>query len=239
MNRKNVIENVIYVCAIIGLIVLFSVTAQDRNDLRETLHEKEKVISDMNVETKRLNDQVLTYQSEVDTINMHFADVSSSYEKTLADQVLLSEKITGLEKEKATLLENVKTANSKVSSLQTENANLKKNKAPVTTVSRSNNSSTGKTFHVTATAYTAYCTGCSGTTAIGIDLRKNPSLKVIAVDPRIIPLGTKVWVEGYGNAIAGDTGGAIKGHKIDLFMADRSDALRFGRKTIQVKILGK
>ena len=55
-------------------------------------------------------------------------------------------------------------------------------------------------------------------TATGINLRSNPNLKVIAVDPSVIPLGSKVWVEGYGYAVAGDTGGAIKGNKIDLFM---------------------
>ena len=44
-------------------------------------------------------------------------------------------------------------------------------------------------------------------------------MKVIAVDPSVIPLGTKVWVEGYGYAVAGDTGGAIKGNKIDVIHA--------------------
>ncbi len=95
----------------------------------------------------------------------------------------------------------------------------------------------GKEFYVSATAYTASCTGCSGITATGINLLKNPGLKVIAVDPRVIPLGSKVWVEGYGNAIAGDTGGAIKGNKIDLFMANKSDALSFGRKQVKIRIL--
>lgn len=95
----------------------------------------------------------------------------------------------------------------------------------------------GKEFYVSATAYTAFCTGCSGITATGINLKDNPGLKVIAVDPSVIPLGSKVWVEGYGNAIAGDTGGAIKGNKIDLFMPERSDALAFGRKQVKVKIL--
>jgi 3D (Asp-Asp-Asp) domain-containing protein len=98
-------------------------------------------------------------------------------------------------------------------------------------------SATGKEMTVTATAYTAYCTGCSGTTATGIDLRSNPNQKVIAVDPSVIPLGTRVWVEGYGEAIAGDTGGAIKGNIIDLFMADQQDALNWGRKTVNIKIL--
>ncbi|WP_341962987.1 ubiquitin-like domain-containing protein [Planococcus maritimus] len=95
----------------------------------------------------------------------------------------------------------------------------------------------GKEFYVSATAYTASCTGCSGITATGINLKANPGLKVIAVDPSVIPLGSKVWVEGYGNAIAGDTGGAIRGNKIDLFMPNRADALAFGRKQVKVKIL--
>lgn len=90
---------------------------------------------------------------------------------------------------------------------------------------------------VTATAYTAYCTGCSGTTAYGIDLRSNPNQKVIAVDPRIIPLGTKVWVEGYGEAIAGDTGGAIKGHKIDVFIPSYDSAMEWGVKKVKLKVL--
>lgn len=90
---------------------------------------------------------------------------------------------------------------------------------------------------VTATAYTAYCPGCSGTTAYGIDLRSNPNQKVIAVDPRIIPLGTKVWVEGYGEAIAGDTGGAIKGHKIDVFIPSYDSAMEWGVKKVKLKVL--
>lgn len=62
-------------------------------------------------------------------------------------------------------------------------------------------------------------------------------MKVIAVDPKVIPLGTKVWVEGYGTAIAGDTGGAIKGNKIDIFVADKTAAYNWGRRVVTVKIL--
>jgi 3D (Asp-Asp-Asp) domain-containing protein len=95
----------------------------------------------------------------------------------------------------------------------------------------------GKTITVTATAYTAYCSGCSGVTFTGIDLRANPNQKVIAVDPDVIPLGSKVYVEGYGQAIAGDTGGAIKGNRIDIFIPSQSEAIKFGRKQINVTIL--
>lgn len=114
-------------------------------------------------------------------------------------------------------------------------------KVMTASVSRGTNSaaapSGGKEFYVTATAYTAYCNGCSGVTATGMNLKSNPNLKVIAVDPSVIPLGSKVWVEGYGHAVAGDTGGAIKGNKIDLFMASKSQAYDFGRKKVRVKVL--
>ena len=95
----------------------------------------------------------------------------------------------------------------------------------------------GKTFNVVATAYTANCTGCSGTTATGINLKANPGAKVISVDPNVIPLGSRVYVEGYGEAIAGDTGGAIKGNRIDIFMPDHTNAINFGRRTVSVTVL--
>jgi N-acetylmuramoyl-L-alanine amidase len=94
-----------------------------------------------------------------------------------------------------------------------------------------------KELSVSATAYTGQCEGCSGVTATGIDLNANPNAKVIAVDPSVIPLGSKVWVEGYGEAIAGDTGGAIKGNKIDVHVPDQGTALNWGRKTVTVKVL--
>ncbi|MGO4890203.1 ubiquitin-like domain-containing protein [Anaerobacillus sp. MEB173] len=95
----------------------------------------------------------------------------------------------------------------------------------------------GKVLTMTATAYTANCSGCSGITATGINLNNNRNAKVVAVDPNVIPLGTRVHVEGYGNAIAGDTGGAIKGNKIDVHVPTKSDASSWGRKSVKVTIL--
>jgi 3D (Asp-Asp-Asp) domain-containing protein len=97
--------------------------------------------------------------------------------------------------------------------------------------------STEKVVTVEATAYTANCEGCSGTTKTGIDLHANPDKKVIAVDPDVIPLGSKVHVEGYGEAIAGDIGGGINGNEIDVFIPSESHAKEWGRKEVQVKIL--
>jgi 3D (Asp-Asp-Asp) domain-containing protein len=94
-----------------------------------------------------------------------------------------------------------------------------------------------KEITVRATGYTASCEGCSGVTATGVDLKANPDAKVISVDPSVIPLGSKVYVEGYGYATAADTGGAIKGNRIDIFFADKKDAVNWGVKEVSVKIL--
>ena len=101
----------------------------------------------------------------------------------------------------------------------------------------------GRELTVVATAYTAHPSENGGTyggrvlTAMGHDLTANPNMKMIAVDPKVIPLGSKVWVEGYGEAIAGDTGGAIKGNRIDILLGSDSAAQKWGRKTVKVKIL--
>ncbi len=96
---------------------------------------------------------------------------------------------------------------------------------------------TARELYVNSTAYTSNCNGCSSRTATGINLNANPNIKLIAVDPRVIPLGSKVYVEGYGYAIAGDTGGAIKGNFIDVYFENKSDAYRWGRRYVKIRIL--
>lgn len=110
-------------------------------------------------------------------------------------------------------------------------------KVVTATASRNNTAAGGKEFYVTATAYTPNCNGCSGITATGINIKSNPNMKLIAVDPKVIPLGSKVWVEGYGYAIAADTGGAIKGNKIDILVSSKSAAKNWGRKKVRIKVL--
>lgn len=97
------------------------------------------------------------------------------------------------------------------------------------------NSSSSKTIVVSATGYSTQQAGLSTHTATGIDLRVNS--RVIAVDPSVIPLGSKVEIPGYGVFIAGDTGGAIKGNKIDIHFSTVQQALSWGRRTITIKIL--
>ncbi len=75
--------------------------------------------------------------------------------------------------------------------------------------------------------------GSHGRTAIGLPATRG----VIAVDPRVIPLGTRVYVDGYGPAIAGDIGSAIKGHRIDVCFSSRREAMRWGRRNVTVVVL--
>lgn len=91
----------------------------------------------------------------------------------------------------------------------------------------------GSALHMIATAYTGGCYGCSGVTASGT----RAGFGVIAVDPHIIPLGSKLFVPGYGRAVAGDTGASIVGHRIDLGMNTQRAALQFGRRSVTVYVL--
>ncbi|MEW6243499.1 MAG: 3D domain-containing protein [Bacillota bacterium] len=94
-----------------------------------------------------------------------------------------------------------------------------------------------RALDVTATAYCP-CEKCNGkwadgVTATGLKVTRG----VIAVDPRVIRLGSRVYVEGYGYAIAGDVGSAIKGLRIDVAYDTHEEALAWGRKRVRIYIL--
>lgn len=104
-----------------------------------------------------------------------------------------------------------------------------------------------KVLTCTATAYDLSFQSCGkypwdkgyGITASGTRAKYG----TVAVDPRVIPLGTKLYIESvdgkyvYGYATAEDTGGAIKGHKVDLFYPSYNDCMQFGRRSVKVYIL--
>ncbi len=66
---------------------------------------------------------------------------------------------------------------------------------------------------------------------------KHPEVGMIAVDPSIIPMGSRLYVEGYGFGRAADTGGSIRGNRLDLFMEERSQCLNWGRRSVKVYVL--
>ena len=91
----------------------------------------------------------------------------------------------------------------------------------------------GRALYVSATAYSAHDPGNGNHTATGTLVRRG----VIAVDPAVIPLGTRVFIPGYGEAVAEDIGYAISGNRIDVAFDTHAEALMFGRQNLEIFIM--
>lgn len=94
--------------------------------------------------------------------------------------------------------------------------------------------------HIERYTVTAYCpcVKCcgksNGITASGIKAVEGVT---VAADTNILPFGTKIYIDGVGERIVQDRGGAIKGNRIDLYFSDHQSALNFGRQTKEVTIM--
>ncbi|EAC3359594.1 DUF348 domain-containing protein [Listeria monocytogenes] len=199
---------------------------------------KEKMtveVTYVNSKAEKKNEQVKfeTVYKEDDSLNKGVEKVvqeGKNGEKVVEYKVTFE---NGKEKKRDVIKENV-TSN------KTDKVVVRGTKEKVVATQVSNSSSSassssssgGKTYRMESTAYSG-----GGITAYGINLSANPGLKVIAVDPRVIPLGSKVWVEGYGEAIAGDTGGVIKGNIVDVYFPNESQCYSWGRRMVTVKVL--
>lgn len=111
------------------------------------------------------------------------------------------------------------------------------NKTVVVSRGNTNESTSNNTvqasFTMSSTAYTG-----GGTTATGLKPVRDPNgISTIAVDSSVIPLGSKVYVSGYGVAIASDTGGAIHGNIVDVYFNSLQECISWGRRTVTVEIL--
>lgn len=129
------------------------------------------------------------------------------------------------------LLERVKSEKGEIQSLLSE---IKKR---IAMVQPPGLTLTGE-WDMVATAYYAHGRGGNdingnGITAIGLRARKG----IVAVDPRVIPLGTKLYIPGYGEALAADTGGWIKGNRIDLCFETMPECYRYGRRKIKIYLV--
>ena len=194
--------------------------------------------------------ELIAYVEELETED---SQLKSMEEKVLADIAEAAKKereerekrrLAAIEKQKAEEAKKEKQNGSKL--VQVAKFEQKTSNAKSDSSKRSSNESAknvkkeekaeSKSFTVTATAYTADCKGCSGVTSTGINLKDNPDAKVIAVDPDVIPLHSLVHVEGYGYAIAGDTGSAIRGNKIDVFLSSEKAAKNWGVRKVKVTI---
>ncbi|HLS06830.1 MAG TPA: ubiquitin-like domain-containing protein [Bacillota bacterium] len=195
-------------------------------------YEEEKVEETIDYKTERIEDDTLEKGKEKVVTEGEAGKLVKTYRLTFenGEQVKRKKQEEKVTKEPTNKVIAVGTKEPEVVQLAQEKP---KKKAKQSTKEPSN----GKEFTMHATAYTANCNGCSGYTATGINIGANPNKKVVAVDPSVIPLGSRVWVEGYGEAIAGDTGGSISGNRIDVHVPDKSAAYSFGTRTVKVKVL--
>jgi 3D (Asp-Asp-Asp) domain-containing protein/uncharacterized coiled-coil protein SlyX len=189
---------------------------QKLNEQGSLIDQQKDTLVNQKRELKQLNDQVNKLSEQ---LGKQKADNQKATESFETERETLQAKIKDLEKELA-----FKKAN--------------EGKAIAASTLPSTKSPQGRKVTVEATGYIATCSeGCTGITATGYNLAANPHAKVIAVDPNVIPLGTKVYVPGYGYAVAADTGGGINGHEIDVHFPSTHDALQWGRRTIEITIV--
>lgn len=204
----------------------------DLNEVSKKKEEQEVVLADLN--SKKDAIMKIIEENEVNLISHSLSIINSGSASTseLRDAITnLNYMVPQLNSNYALNLaqEGISSANSQIAAIESDN--LEKN---VSYVSSTSSSGTYlSTFSMTATAYTG-----GSFTAMGLKPVRDPNgLSTISVDPSVIPLGSKVYVEGYGYAIASDTGGAIKGNKIDLYMNSLQDCYSFGRRTVTLHIV--
>ncbi|ATD56248.1 hypothetical protein BTM21_02165 [Clostridium chauvoei] len=222
--------------------------------LRETI---EKDLNEVNEKQDKLH-------SKLDELNSQKAEVASIIEAN--EEKLISHPLSVVNTDGSTikqLQDAISTLKSLIPQLNTEsvidkandgistgNAKIEEITAANNAANNSNNNDTNstnnnnnssenntneskKTLTMEATAYTG------GTvTAMGFKPVRDPSgISTVSVDPSVIPLGSKVFIPGYGYAIASDTGGDIKGNRIDLYLNSHEECISFGRQSVTVNIV--
>ncbi|MCM3693135.1 3D domain-containing protein [Neobacillus niacini] len=188
--------------------------AQIEKDKQEIAKHEEQLALEKETLSKQQNELALNLQKRQESLTV----MQQKYSE-------VNEEMAGIQAELNAAQEKVRLEQEAVKTMSIANAPA----APSTPAP------TGSEMYVTSTAYSWQSSG--SITYMGYNIKENPNMKLIAVDPSVIPLGSKVWVEGYGVAIAGDTGGAIKGHKIDVLMPNNAQAYAWGRRTVKVVVL--
>lgn len=222
-NKFKILFSVVCLMVIIGGGVYSTI-----GQYQDTIQQKEESI-------KKLNSRVSKLTSEKESIKEKLSEVERNYEGVKKDKDSLDKSLNSLKEDIEKIDQEKKELQQKLKREE------EKNKIKKTTTSRSKGiaKNTGGSYRdFQATAYCG-CRRCNGKwtgspTASGT---KMVAGRTIAVDPRIIPLGSKVQVEGMGTYIAEDTGSAIKGNIIDIFFNNHSEALKFGRRKIKLKVL--
>ncbi|WP_147535512.1 3D domain-containing protein [Bacillus marasmi] len=199
------------------------------NDILEAQKQDLKRIEE---HKKEIDKQQQILNEEQQTLAKQQEELNNNLQSRQENLSVMQDKYSQIAEQEAGIAAQLKAAQDKIRAEQAAAAAIASvNQGGQQTAPTGN----GREMYVSATAYSPEESG--PTTRLGHNIHENPNLKIIAVDPTVIPLGSRVWVEGYGEAIAGDTGSAIKGYKIDVLMPTKAAALQWGRKTVKVIVL--
>lgn len=221
--KKEIIRNGI-LTSLIGVAVLTLSTCDKEEEIPVASHSYDDYISKYDTNLIRTGKLI----NHEEAFIMEGKRIKFAEEKTIKlKKVLRAEKI-----ERARLVEEKRKAELEKQRKKEELKN-----------SNISDSSDGNWMTYQATYYTATCNGCTGKTAMGINVKNTiyyNGLRVVAVDTRLIPLGTILEIKthyGTFKAIAGDTGGAIKGRLLDVLVSSVSEARKLGRHNVEVRIV--
>lgn len=209
------------------------VYTHDMNEqLVEVIIDKDKKINQKSTEIAKLENVIVIKDEELDADKQVIEKQKDQLQNDKEDINKLKKKIEEQQKQ-------LKQKDRVIANFKEKKKGSDVQRQPMVSRSKPN---AHKTINVVATAYIALCdTGCTGITATGLNVMNTASKNVIAVDPSVIPLHSKVKVSLPNGetfyAVAEDTGGDIKGGRIDILMATHSEAVSFGRQNAVVTIL--
>jgi len=205
-------------------VVKMMVSARDINEFITSLY----ILKNIMKRDAELITEIRLEKEDYDRVLRKSEEKKKQLEATQKDQQDEQKKLEVSLQKGNTLLEKVKGERS---SVQKTLAGIRARIAEI----QPQGINLGGELKVVATAYYAGGGGLSGdgSTATGLRARKG----IVAVDPRLIPLGTKLYIEGYGQALAADTGGWIKGDRIDLCFDSLEECYRYGRRKIYVYLV--
>lgn len=201
------------------------------------IKDKEEDSTEVWYEVKVIEEETSEKEKTVEKEDADKKEDESKKEKTgfvFAEYVLTESQQAKLEEEAKLKAEAEQKAKAQANTQKTVQNNSVVSNATTSNKESSNDSSSaslsGRTMTVNASAYSGHSITSTGTV---------PKWGTIAVDPSVIPYGTKVYIPMFDKVfIAEDCGGAIKGNKIDIFMNSSDETSSFGRRNIEIKILG-
>lgn len=220
-------------------------------DLNQKLEDTQTSLKDnqvsLEVEADSLNEKVDSLKQKLTDNQVTLSEIAKNKEaektriatenakKEAAEKQAKEEAQKQAEKAKEEAKEEAQKLAAENAEKETEPAKEESNEKPKEDTSKEEVPTSGATRMMESTAYSYSEPGSGHITASGLDLYDNP--QAIAVDPSVIPLNSIVNVEGYGVAIAADTGGAIKGNIIDVHFTTVEKCVAWGRRQVKVTVM--